>query len=176
MTDGPEPLTESGWHALYRRLERPLFNLAYRYVWHHEEAQDLLHDAFLRIWARRDTLRADTADRYLWITVLNLARNRRRWKRLRGLFEVHDESLEERAGGDAAPDALLLQAERAALLREAIEALPEKLREVLLLTEFSGMLYDDIAALLHVPPGTVASRRHLAVQRLRSRLRDGDDE
>jgi RNA polymerase sigma-70 factor (ECF subfamily) len=174
VNSGSEPLTESGWQALYRRLERPLFNLAYRYVWHREEAQDVLHDAFLRVWAKRGSLRAETADRYLWVSVLNLARNRRRWKRLRGLFEVADEAIEERGGGECL-ESMLITDERDARVRAAIDALPEKLREVLLLTEFSGMLYEDVAALLGVPPGTVASRRHLAVQRLRGRLRDGDE-
>lgn len=175
MIPKPPPLAESAWRALYQRLERPLFNLAYRYVWQREEAQDVVHDAFLRVWSKRGTLRADTADRYLWVSVLNLSRNRRRWRRLRNVFEVQDEAIEERAGGDA-PDKMLMQTERETRLRGAIEALPEKLREVLLLTEFSGMLHDEVAALLGIPAGTVASRRHLAVQRLRGRLRDGDIE
>jgi DNA-directed RNA polymerase specialized sigma24 family protein len=72
-------IAEAGWEALYRRLEKPLYNLAYRYVWNSQEAQDVLHDAFIELWARRDRLIADTADRYAWITVLNLSRKRRRW-------------------------------------------------------------------------------------------------
>lgn len=88
---------------------------------------------------------------------------------------MYDEAIEQRAGGDA-PDSMLMKRERETRLRGAIESLPEKLREVLLLTEFSGMLHDEIAALLGIPPGTVASRRHLAVQRLRGRMRNGDIE
>ncbi len=174
MTPGPEPLADGDWQALYRRLERSLFNLAYRYVWQREEAQDVVHDAFLRVWARRGTLRAETADRYLWVSVLNLARNRRRWKRLRGLFEVPGVAIEEHAGSDAL-EATLLQTERDALLRNAIDALPEKLREVLLLTEFSGCSATTSPRCSACQPAPWPSRRHLAVQRLRGRMR-GENE
>ena len=57
-------VSEAEWEALYRRLERPLYNLAYRYVWNSQEAQDILHDAFMALWARRDRLLPSTADRY----------------------------------------------------------------------------------------------------------------
>lgn len=167
------PLGDADWQSLYRRLERPLYNLAYRYVWQREAAQDVVHEAFLRVWARRDSLRLETADRYLWVSVLNGARNARRWRRLRGLFETPAADGLETAGADD-PEANVLQHERERSLRAAIESLPEKLRTVLLLAEFSGMRYEDIAGLLHVPAGTVASRRHGAIERLRAALRGGE--
>jgi RNA polymerase sigma-70 factor (ECF subfamily) len=57
------------------------------------------------------------------------------------------------------------------LLSGAIDRLPEKLRSVLLLTEFAEMSYESIAALLSIPAGTVASRRHLAIKQLHSELK-----
>jgi RNA polymerase sigma-70 factor (ECF subfamily) len=170
---GGAPLSDADWQALYRRLERPLFNLAYRYVWQREAAQDVVHDAFLRVWTRRSLLRAQTADRYLWVSTLNGARNARRWRKLRGLFEIGDAALETADDGHS-PESAALHTERQHLLRAAIDALPEKLREVLLLAQFSGMRYEAIAALLGVPAGTVASRRHLAVERLRNHLHPGE--
>jgi RNA polymerase sigma-70 factor (ECF subfamily) len=161
-------LSEAEWETLYRRLERPLYNLAYRYVWNRQEAQDVLHDAFIELWARRDRLIADTAERYAWITVLNLSRKRRRWNRAKR-FLYGDDPLVSLA----APTLLEADAAREqehAGLRAAIERLPEKLRSVLLLAEFSEMSYESISALLSIPPGTVASRRSLAVKQLRSDL------
>src|SRR5215469_7226838 len=87
-------ITEREWHELYVRLERPLYNLAYRYVWHCQDAQDTVHDAFLQLWARRRGIRADTANRYLWISVLNLSRKRRRWRRAKA-FLYGEEALHE---------------------------------------------------------------------------------
>jgi RNA polymerase sigma-70 factor (ECF subfamily) len=150
-----------------------LFNLAYRYVWNREEAQDVVHDAFLRVWDRRATLRADTADRLLWVCALNLARNRRRWLKLRRLFDSSDGTVEALTSGIRADEPAQQEA-IATALRAAIDLLPEKQREVLLLAEFSEMRYEAIAALLRVPVGTVASRRHLAVKALRVRLGGGE--
>lgn len=55
-------------------------------------------------------------------------------------------------------------------LRAAMRQLPAASRDVLLLSEFSGLRGDEIALVLGVPPGTVASRKHHAMARLRSLL------
>jgi RNA polymerase sigma-70 factor, ECF subfamily len=161
-------VSEAEWEALYKRLEKPLYNLAYRYVWNSEEAQDILHDAFIELWARRDRLLTSTADRYAWITVLNLARKRRRWSRAKH-FLRSDDSLAS-LPATAAVESDAARAEEQALIRAAIERLPEKLRSVLLLAEFSELSYDSIAELLSIPSGTVASRRNLALKQLRLEL------
>jgi len=155
---------------LYQRLETPLYNLAYRYLWRAQDCEDILHDAFLQLWARRARVLAATADRYLWVAVLNLCRKRRRWARAK-LFLVGEDSLEALDSG-ASVEADAVRDEQEARLHAEIERLPEKLRTVLLLSEFSGMSYEQIAALLALPAGTVASRRHLAVQRLRAAMEE----
>jgi RNA polymerase sigma-70 factor (ECF subfamily) len=162
-------VTEAEWEALYKRLERPLYNLAFRYVWNSEEAQDILHDAFMEIWARRDRLIASTADRYAWITVLNLSRKRRRWSRTKQFLRGDDSLALLPATTALEADASRLQEQ--AFLHAAIERLSEKLRSVLLLAEFSEMSYESIAELLSIPAGTVASRRNLALIQLRSDLK-----
>jgi RNA polymerase sigma-70 factor (ECF subfamily) len=162
-------VSEAEWEALYRRLERPLYNLAYRYVWNSQEAQDILHDAFMELWARRDRLLASTADRYTWIAVLNLSRKRRRWSRTKRFLRGED-SLESLPAAGA-PESDAARSQEHAHLHAAIERLPEKLRAVLLLAEFSEMSYDSISELLSIPPGTVASRRNLALKRLRTEFK-----
>jgi RNA polymerase sigma-70 factor, ECF subfamily len=151
------------------RLERPLYNLAYRYVWNSQEAQDLVQDAFLQLWARRTRIRGETADRYLWVSVLNLSRKRRRWSRTKQ-FLCGEEELPERTSSQS-PEADVATSQEHRLLRKAIDRLPEKLRSVLLLTEFAEMGYEAIAQLLSIPAGTVASRRHLALKQLTSELK-----
>jgi RNA polymerase sigma-70 factor (ECF subfamily) len=162
-------ISEAEWEALYRRLEKPLYNLAYRYVWNSEEAQDILHDAFIELWVRRDRLISSTADRYAWISVLNLSRKRRRWSRTKH-FLRGDNSLGS-LPATAALESDAVRTEEQTHLHVAIERLPEKLRSVLLLAEFSGLSYDSISELLSIPPGTVASRRNLALKHLRSEFK-----
>src|SRR5580692_2189004 len=122
-------VSEAEWEGLYRRLEKPLYNLAYRYVWNGEEAQDIVHDAFMQLWARRERLVADTADRYLWVAVLNLARKRHRWNRAKQFLRGDDSLGSLPATGGPESDAS--RAQEHADLRAAIERLPEKLRSVL---------------------------------------------
>jgi RNA polymerase sigma-70 factor, ECF subfamily len=162
-------LSEAEWQALYVRLERPLYNLAYRYVWNRPEAQDTVHDAFLQLWARRRRIRTGTADRYLWVSVLNLSRKRRLWRRTKH-FLYGDEALRE-LSGSGTPESEAAAAEEHRLLHRMIDQLPERLRSVLLLTEFAEMDYESIAQLLSIPAGTVASRRHLALKQLKAELR-----
>jgi RNA polymerase sigma-70 factor (ECF subfamily) len=163
-------VSEAEWEALYKRLEKPLYNLAYRYVWNKAEAQDILHDAFMELWARRERLIASTADRYAWISVLNLSRKHRRWGLTKRFLRGADFLASLPATG--APEADASRSEEHTLLHAAIERLPEKLRAVLLLVEFSELSYESIAELLSIPSGTVASRRNLALKQLQSELRE----
>ena len=160
-------LSAPQWQDLYQRLEKPLYNFAWRYVWNTQEAEDIVHDAFLQIWERRDRMIAATANRYLWVSVMNLARKKRRWSRARQFLQFEDSPLELPALDNIEAEAS--QREDAQRLRAEIERLPEAQRAVLLLAEFSEMSYEEIAQLLSIPTGTVASRRHLAVKQLRKR-------
>jgi len=169
--NGSPGLTGMEWQALYRRLEAPLYNLAYRYLWRAQDAEDVVHDAFLQLWARRGQLLVATADRYAWVVVLNLCRKRRRWARAK-LFLAGEDALDALEDSGGSPEADATRREQESRLHAEIDRLPEKLRAVLLLSEFSGMGYEEIAALLSIPAGTVASRRHLAVQRLRMLMED----
>jgi RNA polymerase sigma-70 factor (ECF subfamily) len=165
-------ISAAEWQDLYRRLEKPLYNFAYRYVWIAQEAEDVVHDAFLQVWERRERMILATADRYLWVAVLNRCRKRRRWARAKRFLQVED-SLHELPATHSA-EAAAAHREEAGRLRAAIDRLPEALRTVLLLAEFSEMSYEAIAQLLSIPAGTVASRRHLAVKQLRERIRSAD--
>jgi len=160
-------LREEALYASYRRLERPLYNVLYRQLWQAEDCQDLIHDAYVRIWERRAGVEASTLDALVWTTALNLARNRLRWRRL-----WRQAPLEEAAElpTAAAEDADFLADRR---LHAALRQLPALSRDVLLLSQFSGMSGAEIAAMLGVPAGTVASRKHHAVRRLKELL--GDD-
>jgi RNA polymerase sigma factor (sigma-70 family) len=61
-------------------------------------------------------------------------------------------------------------------VREAIAALPDDVRDVVLLTTFTPLGYDEVGAALGIPAGTVGSRRHRALRMLRERLGKESDE
>jgi RNA polymerase sigma-70 factor (ECF subfamily) len=150
------------WIDVYRRLEKPLYNVVYRVIWDAAESQDVVQETFLRCWRRRDDVRADGFKALLYRTALNLASNRRRRTRLWRVVGVA--VLDDVADESAATEALSKP------VREALEALPTLMRDVLLLTELAGMTYPEIAAALGIAEGTVGSRRTRALALLRERL------
>lgn len=163
----PPGLRDDEVEALFVRLERPLFNVVYRWVWDRDEAAELVQEAFARLWQARARVRADTAAAFVHRIAVNLAASRRRWRRLRRFFAPDDEAP---AAASERPDEAVLGAERAAAVRAAVDALPEKLRRALILCELSGLSYAEVAAALAIPVGTVGSRRTAAVARMRELL------
>lgn len=152
--------------ALYVRLERSLYNVAYRYVWNAEDARDLVHDAFIRLWNKRASVDWPRAGGLAFRTVLGLASNRRRGNAVRRLFVARE--LEPAPA--AAPDDALLAMQTDRAVRACVDELPEKLRSVLVMCTFSDLEYAQIGAILGIPAGTVGSRRTEAVARVRARL------
>lgn len=159
-------LRQEALYASYRRLERPLYNVLYRQLWQAEDCQDLIHDAYVRVWTRRDTVDEATLDPLVWTTALNLAKNRLRWRLLRR----HDDDVDVLTASETDEDFLATRR-----LHRALRQLPRAWQQVLLLSEFSGMRGAEIAAVLGIPAGTVASRKHLALARLKILLEEPAD-
>ncbi|MBI2570390.1 MAG: sigma-70 family RNA polymerase sigma factor [Candidatus Schekmanbacteria bacterium] len=166
--DGATRLDGAALEDLYVRLEKRLYNVVYRWVWAPDVAMDIVQESFLRLWQMRARVDMATVEPLVFRIGVNLAANHRRrawWRRWLSL-----EDAEEPASASRGADALLAEAQRARAVRDALEALPEGHRRVLLLCELSGMSYAEISSVLGIPPGTVASRRNTAVRRLRRRL------
>ena len=154
-------LREDALYASYRRLERPLYNVLYRQLWQAEDCQDVIHDAYVRVWERRAKVDEATLDALIWTSALNLAKNRLRWRRL-----WRRENLDEAVALTGDQESTDFLATRR--LRQALRELPPVSRDVLLLAEFSGLSGAQIAAVLGIPAGTVASRKHHAMERLKA--------
>ncbi len=151
--------------ACYVRVERGLFNVLYRLLWDASACQDLIHDAFLRLWSERARLHATQLDALVYATAINLARNRLRWEKLRHWVGL--ETLDDIVVPDTLDDT------RAAELRElraALAQLDPRDRDILLLSEYAGFDTTELARILAVAPGTIGSRKHRAMLRLRELL------
>lgn len=155
MTD---ELDRPALEALYQRLEGRLVGVVYRWTWSREDAQEVVQDAFLKLWKARRRVRRDTAEAYVWRIALNEARN---WRRRRAVLSW--------VGLDREPVGPT-DFHDAPAVRRAVDALPEDLRRVVLLCEVAGMRYQEVADILGIPAGTVGSRRTRAMQQLREAL------
>ena len=153
---------------LYIRLEKPVYNVVYRWVWNREEAQDLVQEAFIRLWHMKHRIRMETVEPLIYRIALNLAANRRRAKKIRRWIALN--SANHLPSGDRTGAEQLESEERDKAVRCAVDALPERLRCVILLSEFSGLTHEQIGHSLGIPPGTVGSRRNAAMKLLQKRL------
>jgi RNA polymerase sigma-70 factor (ECF subfamily) len=160
---------------VYERFRRPVWRLARRMTGSEEEALDATQEIFLRVWRGLGGFRGE-AKLSTWVFQIAwnyLRLHRRRAGRQHPLVAVSEEASQavERAP-DPAPDPER-QATASDLLdrvEEAIGRLPEQFRIILWLRDGENRPYEEIAAVLDVPIGTVRSRLARARQALRREL------
>jgi RNA polymerase sigma-70 factor (ECF subfamily) len=159
---------EEDLEQLYARLEKPLCNLVYRWLWSMDESQDVVQDAFVRLWRMRARVDKQTVEPLIYKIALNLAASRRRSKRV--WRWVSFDTIRAPSSADEPADDAISSRQELGRLRRAVERLPDDLRRVIMLCEYSELSYDEIAGIMSIPAGTVGSRRHRAIQRLRETL------
>lgn len=153
---------------LFERHHEKVFALAMRMSGSADAADDLVQETFLRILRYRESFRGD-ARFTTWM--YRLARN---------VCVDHlrasgaDEVARERWARDASHQVARDQGahDRLAVLEEALRRLPIEKREVLILSRFHDLRFDEIADVLECRPGTVRVRAHRALQELRKLCRE----
>lgn len=159
MPDKSKTLNRVSLENLYLELEKPLFNVVFRYLWNKEEAQDLVQEAFVRLWKMRDRAEIQTVKPLVFKICINLAVSKNRRKKILNIFSP--DKIEQDPIVDYYDT--LEQKEEIQLLRKVINELPLKLKQTVLLTEFSDMSYEEVGKTLGIPSGTVGSRRNKAI-------------
>lgn len=157
-------LSDEQWQAAWHRLERPLFNVLYRRLWSRQECEDLMQDTFLRLWQVRDRVDEHRLDGLVYTTALRLAANRLRWHSLWRFVGIAEDADAAELSDPALDTENRLREGR---LKRILSSMSRKLVETLLLSEFAGFSTSEIAEMLNIPPGTVGSRKSLALKHLR---------
>jgi RNA polymerase sigma-70 factor (ECF subfamily) len=173
--------------AEFERLILPhlpaAYNLARWLTGNPQDAEDAVQDAFLR--ACRGFDRFAGGDPASWLlaivrnaclTALDRGRNWRNVVRLDAVRSDLREAIESRPDATPGADEQLHTRDQAERLRAAIAALPDVLREVLVLRELEELSYVQIAAIADVPIGTVMSRLSRARKRLHEALAHDDEQ
>lgn len=161
------------WEDFVRATIDRVYSLLFRMLASREDAEDLVQEAYLRgfrSWAR---FRGE-ADPATWIyrIALNLGRDeigKRQRSRLRLVGAEVDP--EAHAAGGPDPACAAVAAGERRVLEEALAALSEEKREVVLLCEVEGFSMEEAARTLEVPVGTVKTRLHRAREALRAEVR-----
>lgn len=156
------------------RWQPKIYSFIYRYVGNSAEAQDLTQDTFTKAYQNLDRL-VDPARFSSWLYKIALNECRMRFRRQRHVTVVPVEESEgaraatvrERAAQEGTPEQVLVAKETVRVLREVFKDLPEEQRAVIVMKEYQGMKFQEIADLLEVPLSTVKSRMYLGLKTLR---------
>jgi RNA polymerase sigma-70 factor, ECF subfamily len=149
------------WEAIVRQYRRKVFNVAYKFVGRHDEAEDLTQDIFLKVFKSLDTFDR-RANFQTWL--ISVSRNLciDHYRSVRKERETIDRDVDPGdltpVSHEVSPYAALEQRDRVSLLREAMNELPETLRTAVLLRDIRELTYQEIADTLRLPEGTVKSR------------------
>ena len=148
-----------------------------RYVSDAGEVEDVTQEAFIKAYRALGKFRGDSAF-YTWLyrIAANAAKNHLVAK---GRRPGADATIEDAEGYDeggllsesASPEALAMGEELAEVVESALNELPDELKAALILREFDGLSYDDIADVLGCPVGTVRSRIFRAREAIDQRVK-----
>lgn len=157
---------------LYARHAKALFTFVRRMIHDAHESEDVLNECFLTLVRQRESSeRASNVRAWLFVVARNLCRNRLRAQKrgARSVAEITAIEAIDGGGNEPDPSALLEAKTDAEQLRRAVARLPEPMATLYALRA-RGMAYDEIALVLEVPVGTVKSRMHELVRRLREEM------
>ena len=170
--------------TLIERWQRPLYRFVYRMLPRHEDASDICQETFLRVYDKAD--RFDEGSRFstwMYQIALNLCRDqlrrKKRWNLILAQPSDREDAVEvgERvASDDDDPAQTAAINEQTAALERAMGEIPKDQREVLILKEYQGLKFKEIAQILDCPESTVKSRMYYGLKGLRQVLeREGID-
>lgn len=171
---------ETSFELLLQRYRIPLVNFLYRMVRDSAQAEDLAQEVFLRVYrARKDYAPSAKFTTWLFRIATNLALNSIRDGRHRqmdvSIDQTVDDGEQEQARLDVADKSpnvehRLLELDRAAMIRRAVDALPDKQRAAVLLHKYQEMDYSDIARALDCSESALKSLLFRAYETLRVQL------
>ena len=159
------------------RYKDQLLNFAYRFLGNVEEAEDIVQETFLRLYRNKHAYR-QIAKFSTWIYTIagNLAKTELRKRKRRKVVSISDMGFEDKeyeiedemANTDQVANSALTEK----IIQQAIDELPSRFKEVIILRDIQELSYEEIGSILRIPLGTVKSRVNRARLKLQSKLKD----
>lgn len=167
------------FELLVNKYERKLQRLLSRLVRDPSEVEDVTQEAFIKAYRALPTFRGESAF-YTWLyrIGINTAKNylTAQGRKAPPIVDIDPEDAESSGESGLArdtntPEQELMSRQVAETVNAAMDALPEELRAAIMLREIEGMSYDEIAAIMNCPIGTVRSRIFRAREAIADQLR-----
>lgn len=174
-----KPAADAGDSGSFEELAMPLFaplyNFAHWLTQNRDEAEDLVQETYAKALKAFTAFAPGTNFRAWMYRILRntflTSRTGMRGAAMLPIADEHDEWLLPANAAQDDPESLLLARADREMVRTALEQLPPRFREVILLCDMEEMSYQEIAATLEIPLGTVMSRLSRARASLRELLR-----
>ena len=147
------------------------YNLARHLTRHPQDAEDVVQEAYLRALKYFDGFRGANARAWLLAIVRHTAWSRQRKNRVAAITTEFNEALHSEQVADRGPERDLARSDARQQVEAALDQLPAKFREVLVLRELEDLSYEEISRVVRSPVGTVMSRLSRARERFQQLLR-----
>jgi RNA polymerase sigma-70 factor (ECF subfamily) len=164
------------FNQLVSRWERPIYALAYRTLNREEDARDVVQEAFLRAFRGLKGFKGEAKfSSWLYRITLNLCRDWIRKERRAPIVQTPEgvdpvDMADEQASPTESVEDLVARREMSAAVARAMAELPEEQRTAIMMKEYHGLTFQEIADLLDCPLSTVKTRLYQGLSVLRRRL------
>ncbi|MEZ5316017.1 MAG: sigma-70 family RNA polymerase sigma factor [Vicinamibacterales bacterium] len=164
------------FNQLVARWERPIYALAYRTLGREEDARDVVQDAFLRAYRGLKGFKGQAKfSSWLYRITLNLCRDWIRRERRAPIVQTPEgtdavDLVDSHSDPDESVEELVARREMSAAVARAMAELPEEQRTAIMLKEYHGLTFQEIADTLDCPLSTVKTRLYQGLSVLRRRL------
>jgi RNA polymerase sigma-70 factor (ECF subfamily) len=169
------------FNQLVMRWERPIYALAYRVIGREEDARDVAQETFLRAYRALGGFKGQAKfSSWLYRITLNLCRDWIRRERRTPVSQAPDGVDLVELAGESEPsesiEALVSRRELGRAVAKAMALLPEEQRTAIILKEYHGLTFQEIADLLECPLSTVKTRLYQGLTVLRKQLNEAGIE
>ena len=167
---------QESFNQLVSRWERPIYALAYRTLGREDDARDVVQDAFLRAYRGLRSFKGEAKfSSWLYRITLNLCRDWIRRERRAPVVQVPEgtdpvDLADAQASPAESVEDLVARREMTEAVTRAMSELPEEQRVAILLKEYHGLTFQEIADQLNCPLSTVKTRLYQGLSVLRRRL------